>query len=88
MLGYLEGRPGVQRILKVEPFKLEEGWTPKADRSISRATKERVRELPMVQEAKGHERRRLIREIEDAYEEADDGGAWIETEIDYEEAES
>lgn len=86
LLGYLEGRPGVTRILKVEQWK-PEGWMPPAERpKPSAEVMARVEKLPMVVEADGADRAELLAEVLDAWAECEDDGAWVECEIDYEEA--
>lgn len=88
LLGYLEGRPGVVKILKVEQWK-SEGWKPGGERPAPPPeVLDRVAKVPMVLEADPAEKDGLIRDILEAWAECEDDGAWVECEIDYEEASS
>lgn len=86
-LGYLEGRPGASRLISVEPWHPVSGTERGGGggKGPSAEVRERVAQLPQVQEAHPSERAPLIEEYLDAWEECEEG-AFVEVEIDYEEA--
>lgn len=89
LLGYLEGRPGITKITKVEPWK-SDGWEPGPRGELPADVVERVEELPQLQEVEegSPEWESIYDSIEAAYWECEDGGAWVEVEVEYEEASS
>lgn len=87
LLGYLEGRPGITKVLAVEPWKPEAGWQPRDDREAPPDVVERIEGLDLVREVDSDEERAaLLEAIIEAWQEADDGGAFVEAEVDYEPA--
>jgi hypothetical protein len=82
LLGYLENRPGIIRVLSAQswaqPGHVSQRHAPDAE------TVSRIRELPFLAELRpnSEEYSEAFDDVVEAWELADDGGAEVETEVD------
>jgi len=83
LLGYLEGRPGVIAPLSARPvYSGEARRAPDAAEKAEALTRIRESDALTGLELSGPERRQLESDWLDAWEMADDGGAYVEVEVD------
>lgn len=83
LLGYIEGRPDVQTVLKVQPRS-----SPPEPREVPDEVSKRIRESRMVKHAGEEYRESLIEYLEYLWDVLDYDGGLVEFEIEYESAES
>jgi flagellar biosynthesis GTPase FlhF len=83
LLGYLEGRPGVTNIIRWETWGVREGPPPGPVPSDVLA---RIEDLPLVRRVSSGERAELVETLCELWWDAEEYGADVECEVDYESA--